>query len=95
MTDLTSSTALGSGRPRRDCHGYAAAEPFPHIVLDDVLRPEAFEAAAAEFPGIDDEFWKGYLHVNETKYCNATPDTWGDSLHAVARSSTSPRSSRS
>ena len=36
-------------------------------------------------PGIDDEFWKGYLHVNETKYCNVYPDTWADSLQAVAR----------
>ena len=24
-----------------------------------------------------DEFWKGYLHVNETKYSNTQPDTWG------------------
>jgi hypothetical protein len=45
---------------------YASAKPFPHIVLDDVLRPEVFDKAAGEFPGIKDEFWKGYLHVNET-----------------------------
>ena len=64
---------------------YAAAQPFPHIVLDDVLRPEAFERAASEFPGIEDEFWKGYLHVNETKYANTQPDTWSPSLAAVAR----------
>ena len=43
---------------------YRSAEPFAHLVLDDVLRPEAFARAAAEFPGIRDEFWKGYLHVN-------------------------------
>ena len=69
---------------------YAAADPFPHLVIDDVLRPEAFAAAVADFPGIDDEFWKGYLHVNETKYCNVQPDTWADSLQAVARDLTSP-----
>ena len=69
---------------------YAAADPFPHIVVDDVLRPEAFAAAAADFPAVDDEFWKGYLHVNETKYCNVKPDTWADSLQAVARELTSP-----
>jgi hypothetical protein len=69
---------------------YAAADPFPHIVIDDVLRPEAFAAAVADFPGIDDEFWKGYLHVNETKYCNVQPDTWALSLRAVARELTSP-----
>src|SRR5262249_31052587 len=42
---------------------YAAADPFPHIVVDDVLRPDAFAAAVADFPAVDDEFWKGYLHV--------------------------------
>jgi hypothetical protein len=69
---------------------YAAADPFPHLVVDDVLRPEAYAAAAADFPPVDDEFWKGYLHVNETKYCNDQADTWADSLQAVARELTSP-----
>jgi hypothetical protein len=69
---------------------YAAADPFPHIVIDDVLYADAFAAAVTDFPGIDDEFWKGYLHVNETKYCNVHPDTWADSLREVARELTSP-----
>ena len=69
---------------------YQSASPFPHIVLDDVLTPEAFAAAVRDFPGIDDEFWKGYLHVNETKYCNVYPDTWAASLQAVAQEFCSP-----
>ena len=69
---------------------YQTATPFPHIVLDDVLRPEAFAAVVRDFPGIDDEFWKGYLHVNETKYCNVFPDTWAPSLQAVAQEFCSP-----
>jgi len=69
---------------------YAAADPFPHIVLDDVLRPSGLAAAVADFPGIDDEFWKGYLHVNETKYCNVYPETWAPALRDVARELTSP-----
>jgi hypothetical protein len=69
---------------------YAAADPFPHIVIDDVLHPDAFAAAVADFPAVDDEFWKGYLHVNETKYCNVHPETWDDSLRNVAREFTSP-----
>jgi hypothetical protein len=64
---------------------YAGAQPFPHLVFDDVLTPEAFDAVASEFPGMKDEFWKGYLHVNETKYSNTKPDTWGPTLTAVAR----------
>lgn len=69
---------------------YTAASPFPHIVLDDVLLPDAFAAAVAEFPGIEDEFWKGYLHVNETKYSNTQPDTWGPTLKAVAKAFCGP-----
>jgi hypothetical protein len=44
----------------------------------------------ADFPAIDDEFWKGYLHVNETKYCNVYPDTWAPALRDVARELHSP-----
>jgi hypothetical protein len=64
---------------------YRTAEPFPHIVLDDVLDDAAFKDAVADFPGIKDEFWKGYLHVNETKYANTQPDTWGTTLTTVAK----------
>lgn len=67
-----------------DRASYAAAAPFPHIVLDGVLTSEAFESAVAEFPGREDPFWKGYLHINETKYSNTVPDSWGPTLRAVA-----------
>jgi hypothetical protein len=64
---------------------YQAASPFPHIVLDDVLFPEAFKAAAEAFPEVGNEFWTGYLHVNETKYGNTHPDTWGPVLNGLAK----------
>jgi hypothetical protein len=70
---------------------YAAASPFPHVVIDDVLVPDVFERAASEFPALRDESWNGYLHVNETKYSNTSPDTWGPTLQAVAREFCSPR----
>jgi hypothetical protein len=69
---------------------YSAAQPFPHIVVDDVLHVDAFTQAAQEFPAMRDPFWKGYLHVNETKYGNTQPDTWGPTLTAVAKEFTSP-----
>ncbi|CAN7424332.1 2OG-Fe(II) oxygenase [Knoellia sp. LjRoot47] len=69
---------------------YASAQPFPHVVLDGVLTQDAFRQAVAEFPAIGDPFWKGYLHVNETKYGNTQPDTWGPTLNAVAREFVSP-----
>ncbi len=71
-------------------NAYRSASPFPHIVLDDVLEPQAFARCVSEFPGIKDEFWKGYLHVNETKYSNTDPDSWGQTLHDVAREFCSP-----
>lgn len=64
---------------------YAAAQPFPHIVLDDVLTGAAFDECVREFPATDDSFWRGYLHVNETKYSNTAPDTWGPTLAGVAK----------
>jgi hypothetical protein len=66
-------------RPR-----YASARPFPHVVLDDVLAVEDFDAAVSEFPAIDDPGWTGYLHINEMKYANARPDTWGPTLQRIA-----------
>jgi hypothetical protein len=69
---------------------YRVASPFPNIVIDDVLVPAAFDKAVAEFPGIDDPFWKGYVHVNETKYSHTQPDVWGATLHDVAQEFCSP-----
>ena len=89
------ATTVDYGRLERDLASlrasYAAASPFPHVVLDDVLVPEVFERAAEEFPAMRDESWNGYLHVNETKYSNTTPDSWGPTLQAVAREFCSPR----
>jgi len=69
----------------RKTTAYRSATPFPHLVLDDVLRPDVFAKAVGEFPGIKDEFWQGYLHVNETKYSNTQPDSWGPTLHDIAQ----------
>lgn len=66
---------------RRD---YASMTPFPHVVIDDVLPRDLFDAAVAEFPGIDDPSWKSYLHVNETKFANPDSSTWGPTLQAIA-----------
>jgi len=70
---------------------YAAAEPFPHIVLDDVLRPEVFERACAEFADIPDDAWTNYLHLNERKYAAKDISTWGPTQQAVAAAFASDR----
>jgi hypothetical protein len=63
---------------------YAEAQPFPHVVVDDVLPIELFDKAVAEFPGTDDPSWTGYLHINEMKYGNPHIRTWGQTLQQVA-----------
>lgn len=63
---------------------YRAARPFPHIVLDDVLRPDALAEVYAEFDRVDDDTWRKYLHVNERKYANVDADTWGPTLRQAA-----------
>ena len=73
---------------------YIQADPFPHMVLDDVLTADAFRSAVAEFPAIRDESWKGYLHVNETKYANPRVDTWAPTLQAIANEFLSPEFTR-
>jgi hypothetical protein len=69
---------------------FSTAAPFPHVVVDDALLPDAFREAADSFPEVRDPFWKGYLHLNETKYGNSYPDTWSPPLQEVARALTSP-----
>ena len=64
---------------------YRTAEPYPHIVLDDVLSVDVFAAAVAEFPSVDAPSWDGYLHVNETKFANPRIDEWGPTLQTIAR----------
>lgn len=69
---------------------YAAAQPFPHIVLDDILFADAFKEAAEAFPPLRDPSWSGYLHINETKYGNTHTETWGPTLTSVAKEFVSP-----
>ena len=62
------------------CAQYTGAEPYPHIVLDDFF-PESVEAEAErEFPPLSAEAWLNFTHVNERKYSNTDPDTWGPTL---------------
>lgn len=70
---------------------YSSARPFPHVVLDDFLVPAITERAAAEFPPVDPDTWINYLHVNERKYANIDPATWGPTLQTITRELMAPR----
>ena len=70
---------------------YQSAQPYPHIVIDDFLEPAAAAVAMAEFPPLAPDQWTNYLHVNERKFSNTDPATWGPSLRAILDELNSPR----
>ena len=50
---------------------YGSAEPFPHIVLDGLLKDDVALALEAQFPAPDHKIWKHHLHLNSHKFaCN-------------------------
>lgn len=61
---------------------YASAAPFPHVVIDAFLQSDVAKRAGKEFPPLTDD-WIGYMHVNENKYANIEPMTWGPTLQAL------------
>jgi hypothetical protein len=70
---------------------YQSAAPYPHIVIDDFLKPEAAKAAMAEYPPLEPERWNNYLHINERKFSNTDPSTWGPTLQRILEELNSPR----
>ena len=52
---------------------YAAADPFPHGVIDDFLSPTQVDEILADFPPSDVLFWTNYNHPTTIKQ-DTTPD---------------------
>lgn len=46
---------------------YRTADPFPHIVIDDLLPPELLQSAVEDFPGPRDLQWIEYDREHEQK----------------------------
>jgi hypothetical protein len=44
----------------------------------------------ADFDVVSKEQWTGYLHVNERKFANSNPSTWGPTLQQIARELNTP-----
>lgn len=70
---------------------YRSALPYPHIVIDDFLEPEVAQLAMKEFPDFDPDRWNNYLHINERKFSNTDPTTWGPTLQTLLEELNSPR----
>jgi Rps23 Pro-64 3,4-dihydroxylase Tpa1-like proline 4-hydroxylase len=67
---------------RTDPAAFAAASPFPHVVLDDFLPVDVADRLAAEFDGVG-AAWKAYHHVNEKKLVASDVATMGPTARAV------------
>jgi len=62
---------------------YILARPFPHIVLNEFVRPEFADLAIRDFPMLKKNEWNNYVHANERKYGNTRPDTWSQPLRVA------------
>lgn len=52
---------------------YVGADPFPHVVIDDLLPEPVLDAVLAEFPPPDPRRWTSYSHTHTLKLaCNDT-----------------------
>ncbi|KFN46268.1 hypothetical protein N790_08820 [Arenimonas malthae CC-JY-1] len=73
----------------RERAAYAAADPFPHLVIDDFLRPEAARAISAAIPGPGDDIpWDRYAATGfemklATSREDVLPETVVRALHEL------------
>lgn len=56
---------------------YAAAVPFPHIVMDSAIPDDLARAVANEFPPPADTRWKRFDNARERKLEGSDPSMWG------------------
>ncbi len=70
---------------------YRGAEPFPHVVLDELLAAPVAERMRREFPSVAEGEWIQYRHVNERKYGRRDRASFGPSLGAAVDELSSPR----
>ncbi|MEO1267841.1 MAG: hypothetical protein AAFX99_07060, partial [Myxococcota bacterium] len=57
---------------------YRSADPFPHIVLDDIFRPEALDAVLEEFPDLNQsQTAKNYDDPNQRKLASRGEQHFG------------------
>lgn len=57
---------------------YAAAQPFPHVVLDDFFDPALLERVLAEFPQPGAIRWHRFDNEREIKLASAAESAFGE-----------------
>jgi len=63
---------------------FAAAQPYPHMILDDFLEDELAAECAKDFPALNDPIWHIYNNPIEKKWvCNRIGDLKSRALSRV------------
>jgi Rps23 Pro-64 3,4-dihydroxylase Tpa1-like proline 4-hydroxylase len=62
---------------------FRAAQPYPHVVLEQFLEPRLAEACLAAFPARGDDSWRNYTHVNERKFARSDQGGFPPTLQAL------------
>ena len=70
---------------------FAAADPYPHVVIDDFLAPELIDSMIGEFPSVSSGAWIHYVHFNERKFGKTDRASFGPAIGAVVDEFNSPR----
>jgi hypothetical protein len=69
---------------------FAAAEPFPHLVIDGLWPGDLLDEVAAEFPAADDRRWITYPDPKEYGKKAAGPNAWGPVTRSFFDAARSP-----
>lgn len=77
--DRDQLAALGTERHAQ----YAAAQPFPHTVIDDFFPTEVLDRVLAEFPSGQEESWIRFESDNERKLASTDETPMGDATRQV------------
>lgn len=83
---MTSLTTLGPEHAAR----FAAAEPFPHLVVDNLWPDSLLAAIDAEFPPADDRRWITYPDAKERGKKAGDRRMWGEATRGFFDAARSP-----
>jgi Rps23 Pro-64 3,4-dihydroxylase Tpa1-like proline 4-hydroxylase len=62
---------------------YQTATPFPHIALDNFLRPEVLDSVVRDFPSRDSEPWVAMVDKDQRKFAANEPSKMAASVRRV------------
>ena len=62
---------------------YSTATPFPHIAIENFLRPEILDEAVRDFPSWDSEIWGAMVDKDQKKFAANFPAKMAPSVRRV------------